>query len=85
MHLLEQTQVLWKEALKMVKTISIELYYEARNNYRGWCSFCQDFTRECTEPDAERYECPKCGWNRVMGAEQALISGEILLEEDDNE
>jgi len=55
-------------------------YLEAVEDYMGWCPFCMDFTRPQTEPDAENYDCPECKQNCVMGAEQALLLGEIILE-----
>uniref|UniRef100_A0A6H2A3F9 Uncharacterized protein n=1 Tax=viral metagenome TaxID=1070528 RepID=A0A6H2A3F9_9ZZZZ len=52
-----------------------ETYEKAVNDSMGWCTDCGDFTRDCTEPDAENYDCPVCGEKTVMGAEQAMISG----------
>lgn len=52
-------------------------YEEATSSDTGWCTTCQAFTRECTEPDAENYDCPNCGEKTVMGAENALIEGLI--------
>lgn len=60
-----------------MKIITMETYREATDTYLGWCPKCQDFTRECTEPDAEEYDCPDCNENTVAGAEQALLLGLI--------
>ena len=54
-------------------------YHEATESYMGWCSVCKEFTRDTTEPDATGYDCPKCGQNEVVGAEQALIEGLITF------
>ena len=54
-------------------------YDDAVNSYMGWCTECKDFTRKMTEPDAEGYDCPNCGENSVMGAEQALICEEFEI------
>ena len=56
-----------------------EDYIDATENYRGWCTGCEEFTRDCTEPDAEGYDCPQCDENTVIGAEDALISGLIEI------
>lgn len=61
----------------MTTKVSDEEYAYATNSYMGWCTACKEFTRECTEPDATEYDCDKCGQNTVMGAEQAVIEGEI--------
>ena len=60
-----------------MKQVSMTDYEAATESYTGWCVTCQEFTRGCTEPDAENYDCPICGENTVMGAQQALIAGEI--------
>ncbi len=52
-------------------------YIEATEDYYGWCTLCMAFTRECTEPDAEGYDCPECYGDTVVGAEQALLMGLI--------
>lgn len=57
--------------------ITEERYLEAANAYEGWCTICQDFTRDMTEPDAEGYDCPVCNNLTVTGAENALIMGEF--------
>lgn len=48
-------------------------YREARDLYRGYCSTCADWTRDCTEPDAEEYDCPVCGQDTVVGADNWLM------------
>lgn len=57
--------------------VSLEAYNEALECSMGWCKTCGDFTRECTEPDAEDYDCPECGEDSVMGASLAMVAGEI--------
>jgi predicted RNA-binding Zn-ribbon protein involved in translation (DUF1610 family) len=47
-------------------------YYEAREKYWGWCPICQAWTRENTEPDAVGYDCPACGEQEVVGADNFL-------------
>ncbi len=51
----------------------MDRYQEATNNYEGYCENCEEFTRMQTEPDAEGYDCPKCGQHTVMGAENAMV------------
>jgi Zn finger protein HypA/HybF involved in hydrogenase expression len=48
---------------------------EEQENYGGWCTYCEAWTHDCCEPDARKYECPKCGNNTVFGAEELLIMG----------
>ena len=47
--------------------VTLDEYQAACDDYMGWCPFCCEFTRDCTEPDAEGYDCPECGQNTVMG------------------
>ena len=61
-------------------TIDVETYQEMCDSYTGFCTNCKDFTRECTEPDAEDYDCPECEQNTVVGTEQALVLGLITVE-----
>lgn len=56
---------------------------EAAEGYIGWCTTCSGFTRECTEPDAQDYDCPVCGENTVVGAEDALVMGLITFDNDE--
>lgn len=60
--------------------VSQEDYSDATENYMGFCTVCEAFTRDSTEPDAEGYDCPECENNTVVGAEDALISGLIEIE-----
>ena len=50
-----------------------ERWLEARAGYEGWCTECEEWTRDCTEPDAEGYDCPVCEENTVIGAEMYLM------------
>ena len=61
----------------MAKKIGQRAFQNACDQYKGFCTHCQKFTRGETEPDARDYPCPKCGGNTVMGAEDALLSGEL--------
>jgi len=66
--------------------ISEDRYREASDGYEGWCDVCGDFTRDCTEGDAEKYPCPQCETaDSVCGAEQALIMGKFTFGGDDAE
>lgn len=64
---------------KKPASVTEATYTDATDNYMGWCTECRDFTRECSEPDARHYDCPKCGGSSVFGAEQALLEGMITL------
>lgn len=61
----------------MPTTVSAADYEDATSTYMGFCTECKEFTRETTEPDAEGYDCPNCGQNTVIGAEDALLQGII--------
>ena len=50
-----------------------EQYLEASDTYQGFCTVCNDWTRDCTEPDAEGYDCPVCDGNTVQGADVWLM------------
>ena len=52
----------------------VETYEEMRDSYQGWCTKCKEITRDCTEPDAEDYDCPECGENTVIGADIFLMT-----------
>jgi Zn finger protein HypA/HybF involved in hydrogenase expression len=68
-----------------MKTISGLDYEWARDNYMGWCSACEDWTREQTEPDAEEYICPDCGNKTVIGAEDAMLMEKFYISDSDDE
>lgn len=52
----------------------VEIYNDMRESYQGWCmGECQEVTRDCTEPDAEGYDCPECGEDTVVGADIFLM------------
>lgn len=62
-----------KEQRKRMQEVDFEEITEAMGLSEGYCVNCGEFTRDCTEPDAEDYDCPECGENSVMGAEQMCI------------
>lgn len=67
-----------------MKLVSEARYREACANDEGWCTSCEDFTRDSdTEPDAEEYPCPECEQRTCMGAEQALLTGAFDIGGDD--
>ena len=51
----------------------------AQRDHQGFCAQCKEFTRDSTEPDAEGYKCPQCNQYVVMGAELALLAGELWV------
>ena len=65
----------------MSTLISQADYEEATELYRGFCTVCEAFTRDETEPDAHGYDCPNCGQSTVVGAEDALLEGLIEFED----
>lgn len=65
----------------MAIEISEDRFVQANSDHEGWCTNCQDFTHECAEPDAQNYRCPVCRDMTVMGAENALLQGEITFHE----
>ena len=65
----------------MCTKVTREDYQQACDDSMGFCTVCKSFTRECTEPDAEDYDCDCCGEETsVVGAENALIMNLIELE-----
>ena len=50
-----------------------ETYHAMSDSYMGYCTKCKDWTRDCTEPDAEEYDCPECGGNHVIGADNWMM------------
>ena len=60
-----------------MKTLHEAEVRQADRDSQGWCLTCEEFTRDCTEPDAEDYDCPKCGENQVVGAQQAVLLGAV--------
>lgn len=65
----------------MAKVVSKTVYHDAQQYYRGWCTTCEDFTRDQVEPDGHGYHCPRCEGDTVMGAEDALLTGAITFNE----
>jgi len=62
--------------------VSERRYFEASENYEGYCRTCDDFTADMVEPDAHGRKCPICNELSVIGAENAMLSGHIEFEEE---
>lgn len=45
------------------------------DSYDGWCTKCGKWTHHSCEPDAVKYECPKCKTRNVYGAQELAIQG----------
>ena len=45
------------------------------DSYDGWCFHCGKWTHHSCEPDARKYECPKCHNRTVYGAQEIAIMG----------
>lgn len=57
-------------------------FNEHRESYDGFCTACAEVTVDGgVEPDARGYTCPVCGMNTVIGMEEALVDGRIIIEE----
>ena len=57
-----------------------EEYQESRDDCAGYCVDCDAITNTSdVEPDAEDYECESCGNDTVMGIEQALVIGYLII------
>lgn len=61
------------------KQITAEEYHDGEDSNQGYCTNCQEFTHDRSEPDAERYECPDCGRETVYGIVSALLAGFITI------
>ncbi len=64
----------------MIK-ISEQEYYEHRANLDGICLACEEWTLGGVESDAQGYGCQSCGELEVFGTEEALLMGELEIEE----
>lgn len=55
-------------------------YHQHCDNSDGYCTACNTWTTGGVEPDAEGYLCEACGENAVMGAEDAVMMGMVLVD-----
>ena len=62
-------------------TFTTEEYEELCESYSGICLACGAIKDGGCEPDAEGYECDECGEHKVQGIENALICGNIDIED----
>lgn len=64
--------------------MTVTEYRDAEDRMLGFCTHCDDCTREDTEGDVtteDEYECPLCG-EYVLGMGTALVLGFLDIEED---
>ena len=59
--------------------ISEDEWHRHLDVYHGFCTHCQAWTADNVESDARKYVCPECQNSTVLGAEEALISGAIII------
>lgn len=59
-----------------MKNLTLEHIKKAEDFYYGYCKHCEDWTRDCTEPDAREYDCPICGKHTVYGSMEMLFEME---------
>lgn len=62
----------------MIIELTEEEYIIASEENEGFCVACGE-TAYGVEPDARNYECESCGEEKVFGAEELLISGDLVL------
>ena len=72
----------------MMKTVSISyedyMAYTTGLGNPGVCLACGmvDEYADC-EPDAENYPCPECEEEQMFGLETALVSGDLVIEDEE--
>lgn len=63
-----------------IRTVSEDEYLDHRDSDDGYCRHCGDFTVfGGVEPDACGYECEVCGLSSVVGTEEAMVFGYIVI------
>jgi hypothetical protein len=67
----------------MTTTVTMEELNEHSGNYDGLCIACGTWTEGGVEPDADGYECPACDEGAVMGAEQAALTKNLEIIDDE--
>lgn len=63
----------------LVVSCSMEEFRDHSNSMDGICLACGEWSEGGCEPDARGYPCDSCGEDRVMGAEDAMILGRVLI------
>jgi hypothetical protein len=63
-----------------MKIMSEDEFQEMFSYNVGYCSTCNEITIENgIEPDAEGYECEICKNHTVIGLENAVLTGQIMI------
>ena len=63
--------------------MSVETYHDMVSSYSGLCLQCGSEKNGDTEPDAENYSCEDCEADEVFGPENLLVSGIILIKDEE--
>jgi hypothetical protein len=58
-------------------------FFEHTESNDGLCIACGTWTEGGVEPDADGYECPACDEGAVMGAEQAALTKNLEIIDDE--
>lgn len=64
--------------------MSAKQYFNCDENYRGFCLNCGATRGEC-EPDARKYECPKCKQPKVYGIQELFVMGLVEISLDNHD
>lgn len=64
--------------------VTESLFRQLTDDSQGVCLKCGQ-TRDCCEPDAAKYPCENCGKRAVYGIEMALICGQVLIVDTEDE
>jgi hypothetical protein len=65
-----------------IKRVTAADYEQLREESAGLCWGCGEIAWGGCEPDMLGGECDGCGRPRVVGIEEALLMGRVLIDED---
>lgn len=65
--------------------LTTEDYELAVEEHKGYCTECNKLTADRVEGDAEGYDCPECENETVMGIENALVEGLVVIDDEDGD
>ena len=68
-----------KRSTSFVLKLTEAEFTSHREEYDGYCLYCNEFTYGGVEPDATRYLCEGCGEKQLFGIEELLLEGLIEI------